>query len=148
VANLGKTILKDGLIALVFWVVVRVWLIWEWQYTGHVISLGLGVILVVSFIGVTLRRFVDYFNQPKVPPAGGVGGGGEGGFFPPLVPKPAESGSSGSRTCPNCRGARMMPCQRCGGHGQTLEGGEWKTCGVCMGIKERVCSVCLGSGVV
>jgi hypothetical protein len=140
--NLAKTIVKDGLIALVFWVVVRVLMIWAWQYTGQVLSNGLGIILVVSFIGVTLRRVVDFFNRPTGPFPVQAGG------FPPLEPTPPGTGRSGPTLCRRCNGERTMDCPPCNGRGQNLEGGEWKTCPACMGRRKVPCSGCQGAGVV
>jgi hypothetical protein len=81
--NLLWTIIKDGLIALAVWAVARIVMVYLWGLTGYILSLGLGMILAVSFIGLTLKRIVNVFTRPR------TGGGGGGGFPLPEVQPPA-----------------------------------------------------------
>jgi hypothetical protein len=57
------TIIKDGLKSLAFWAVASVGMIFLWGYTGRMLSLGLGIIFIISFIGVTLKRVVNSFGS-------------------------------------------------------------------------------------
>ncbi len=51
-------IIKDGLKALVFWLVASMAKVFLWGYTERMLSLGLGLIFVLSFMAVNLKRIV------------------------------------------------------------------------------------------
>jgi hypothetical protein len=125
------TIIKDGLIALAFWVVARIVMVYLWGYSGYILSLGLGVILVVSFIGVTLKRIVNQF------------GGGAG----PVAPTGSYAGDIPKRACPICAGTRTVTCEFCRGSGlTTYPGGVTERCPHCTG-GTQTCLSCHGTGL-
>lgn len=66
-------IAKDGLKALVLWVVASVVMVYLWGYTGRMLSLGLGLILVVSFCATRLAEIVTWLRAP----GGGSNSGGK-----------------------------------------------------------------------
>jgi hypothetical protein len=129
--KLRGTIVKDGLIALVFWVVARSVMVDLWGYSGYILSLGLGLLLGVSFIGVTLKRIVNYFS----------GGGG------PVQSAGPASADGLKRACPMCGGACRVQCQSCSGRGVTTTAdGMSVQCPYCTG-GWRTCLACHGTGL-
>ena len=142
--NLLWAIIKDGLKALAFWAVASLIMIFLWGYTGRMLSLGLGMIFIVSFIGLNLKRIVIYFTGPGVPQGGG------GGL--PGVP-PAPQAASGRIPCSTCGGTGRMMCSGCGGRGgynvmpQTESGGmQWVPHSYCAGSGTLQCTSCSGTG--
>lgn len=127
--RLLTTIVKDGLIALAVWVVARIVMVYLWGYSGYILSLGLGVILVVSFIGATLKRVVNHFS--------GAGAVAAAGTDPSSGPK---------RACPICLGARSVTCSSCGGSGLSTSGGMTIQCPQCTGGRQT-CLACHGTGL-
>ena len=141
--NLLWAIIKDGLKALAFWAVASLIMIFLWGYTGRMLSLGLGMIFIVSFIGANLKRIVNYFTGPGVP----QGGGGL-----PGVP-PAAQTASGRIPCSTCGGTGRMMCSGCGGRGghnvmpQTESGGmQWVPHSYCGASGTLQCTSCSGTG--
>jgi hypothetical protein len=134
------TIIKDGLQAFAFWLVASLVMIYLWGYAGRMLSLGLGIIFVISFIAVTLKRIVSSLTGSRV---------GQGAGLPPLPdPKPADAGKSSSRPCPTCGGSGRTPCIRCNGSGWVYQNYENALCPGCSGSRGYQCTTCSGGGVV
>lgn len=101
------------------------------------LSLGLGMIFIVSFIGLNLKRIVMYFTD----------GGGGGGLGPidPLKPQP------GTELVPCPEGTDgYMTCRMCSGNGVRMQGGtQPETCNGCNGQRRvKNCTLCNGSGYI
>jgi len=141
--NLLWAIVKDGLKALAFWAVASLVMIFLWGYTGRMLSLGLGMIFIVSFIGLNLKRIVTYFTGPGGVPAGSAGGG-----FPAIPPVTPRVGSPEPKPCPEGVDG-WMTCPMCSGNGVRMQGGtQLETCNGCNGLRRVHCTRCGGSGYV
>jgi len=137
-------IVKDALQAFAFWLVASLLAVYFLGYAGHVVSLGLGFLLVLCFCilrGLDLLVFLGILRRTGVPPAstGGPLGGHSGA--PPL-------GNSGGRPCPNCSGGSIS-CYACSGGGSRIDSsGQLATCNVCGGRRSLTCNTCSGGGRV
>lgn len=141
--NLLWAIVKDGLKALAFWLVASLVMIWLWGYAGKMLSLLLGMIFIVSFIGLNLKRIVMYFQGR------GGAGGGRGNWFPPIQPVVPQPGGPQQRPCPEGTDG-WMTCPICSGNGVSMQGGSQpETCIRCNGMRRvNNCTRCNGSGYI
>ena len=87
-------IVKDGATAFGFWLVASALLIYFLGYPGRMLSLFLGLIFIVSFIGVTLKRLVNLAT------------GARSGGAPSGVPTGAPEDAPGWKTCTELRRKR------------------------------------------
>lgn len=68
-------IAKDGLKALLFWIVASLVMVYFWGDTGRMLSYGLGLILIVSFCITRLTQLVGWLKFRA--PGNGPGAGGK-----------------------------------------------------------------------
>jgi len=132
-------IVKDGLKAFAFWLVASVVMIYLWGYTGRMLSMFLGLIFIVSFIGANLKRIVVAL-QGSSASTGGI----------PPVPFPVQGQSPGqpNTVCTQCGGVGRTTCYGCGGSGYRYDGVQNTTCFICSGQRSFVCTTCSGSGMI
>ena len=127
-------IVKDGAIAFGFWLVASVLLIYFLGYPGRMASLFLGLIFIVSFIGVTLKRLVNLAT------------GSRSGGAPSGVAIGAPEDAPGWKTCTSCGGSGRLTCSSCAGAGSWYLGGQQQVCSGCGGARSLNCMNCSGSG--
>jgi hypothetical protein len=136
-------IAKDALQAFIFWIVASLIAIYFLGYAGHVISLGLGFLLVVCFC---ILRALDLLVLMGI--LRRRGSSGPPGGRPAGAPLGAPVGNSVGRPCPNCSGGSVT-CSSCAGSGSRYVGGDQPVlCSVCAGQRFLTCNTCSGSGRV
>lgn len=129
-------IVKDGLIALIFWLVTSMVLIYYLGYPGRLLSQFLGMILIISFCALRLKQLVNFLARGR-----GAGGPPPGGW----PSYPAEG--HGWKACPKCSGGSVT-CPSCAGAGSWYLGGREQICSGCGGARYLTCMNCSGSGQI
>ena len=135
-------IAKDGLKALAFWLVASVVMIYLWGYAGRMLSIGLGLIFIVSFIGANLKRIVVSVQSSS---------GRSAGILPPPFPVQGQSQAqpgTPNTVCTQCGGAGRTTCYGCNGSGYRYDGVQNSLCFICSGQRSFVCTTCSGSGMI
>lgn len=132
-------IVKDGLKAFAFWLVASVVMIYLWGYAGRMLSILLGLIFIVSFIGANLKRIVVTLQSSSGRPAG--------------IPLPIQGQSQAQPGAPNtvctqCGGTGRTTCYGCNGSGYRYDGVQNSLCFICSGQRSSVCTTCSGSGMI
>lgn len=132
-------IIKDGLQALAFWIVASLVMIYLWGYAGRMLSLGLGLIFLVCFIGLNLKRIVVSlpFSWARQGPP------------PPLTEPNSAPPNAAAKTCLACNGSGRLNCYGCNGTGKGYDtNGGLVSCFTCSGQGSLTCSSCIGRGFV
>jgi len=136
-------IAKDGLKALAFWIVASLVMIYLWGYTGRMLSMFLGLIFIVSFIGANLKRIVLALQGSSARPGGGM----PPPAFPVQGQSPVQPGTANT-VCTQCGGTGRTTCYGCNGSGWRYDGVQNTLCFICSGQRTLACTTCSGSGVI
>jgi hypothetical protein len=142
VANIGR-IIKDGLKALVAWMVISAVLVYFFRYPGWIISQLVGLIFLGLFVALRAAELLFWVLGFL-----GFARGGPSRAAPPVTSGPTSPQGSASRTCSTCNGTGQMSCPVCRGmRGQTEQGtGSWLPCPYCVSNGAVQCTSCSGVG--
>lgn len=133
-------ILKDGLKALAFWIVASLAMVYFWGNAGRMFSMLLGLIFIVSFIGVNLKRIVMALQSS---------GARRGAPAPTTDPNLGAPPNATAKTCLACNGRGSTSCYGCNGSGKGYDyNSNPVSCFHCGGQGSLMCSSCVGRGVV